>query len=207
MTEITQNIITAFYAQSWLEVMAVATAILYLILVVKENIWCWFFAFISTTIYIYLFHHVALLSESLLNVYYLIMAVYGWRQWRSKQQISAIKIQQWRLKTHVKIITLSIILTPLIGYLMSKLGASFPYIDAFVSIMAVAATLMVAYKVFENWYYWLIIDTISIFLFWQKQMYLTALLFVIYIALVLVGMKAWRAIIKSEKDNIEYQAR
>ena len=207
MTEITQNIITAFYAQSWLEVMAVVTAILYLILVVKENIWCWFFAFISTTIYIYLFHHVALLSESLLNVYYLIMAVYGWRQWHSKQQISAIKIQQWRLKTHVKIITLSIILTPLIGYLMSKLGASFPYIDAFVSIMAVAATLMVAYKVFENWYYWLIIDTISIFLFWQKQMYLTALLFVIYIALVLVGMKAWRAIIKSEKDNIEYQAR
>jgi nicotinamide mononucleotide transporter len=195
MSEISENIIAAFYAQSWLEIIAVVTAILYLVLVVKENIWCWLFAFISTAIYIYLFHSVALLSESLLNVYYLIMAVYGWWQWQKKQQSAVLTIQRWRLITHLKIITGCLLLTPIIGFYMQKLGASFPYIDAFVLIMAIVATLLVVYKVFENWYYWLIIDTISIYLFWQKQMYLTALLFVIYIALIFAGIRAWKIIL------------
>jgi len=196
MNEIIQNIITALYAQSWLEVTAVVTAILYLILVIKENIWCWPFAFVSTAIYVYLFHSVALLSESLLNIYYLVMAVYGWWQWRKKLQSPALKIQQWRLMTHLKIISGCLLLTPVIGFFMTKLGASFPYIDAFVLVMAVIATLMVAKKVFENWYYWLIIDTISIYLFWQKQMYLTALLFVVYIALIFAGIRAWKILFK-----------
>ncbi|HHL32526.1 MAG TPA: nicotinamide riboside transporter PnuC, partial [Oceanospirillales bacterium] len=86
------------------------------------------------------------------------------------------------------------VLTPLMGYGMLKLGASFPYMDAFVAIFSVFATLMVAYKIFENWYYWLIIDTISIYLFWQKQMYYTTLLYLIYIVLIFVGIKSWQKI-------------
>ena len=192
MDNILQNISHALFAQSPLEIVAVLSAILYLILVVKENIWCWFFAFISTAIFIYLFYNVSLLSESILNIYYLFMAVYGWRQWHKKNNQKPSKIQNWPLNRHIKIIGVSIILTPIIGYLMAKLGASFPYLDAFVSILAVIATVMVAYKVFENWYYWLLVDTLSIYLFWQKHMYLTALLYVVYIALILLGIKAWK---------------
>ena len=198
MDNILQNISLAFFAQSWLEVVAVLSAILYLILVVKENIWCWFYAFISTAIFIYLFYNVSLLSESLLNFYYLIMAVYGWWQWHKKDKDESQKIHNWQLNRHIKIIGVSIILTPIIGYLMTKLGASFPYLDAFVSILAVIATVMVAYKVFENWYYWLLVDTLSIYLFWQKQMYLTALLYVVYIVLILVGIKAWQKIMAKQ---------
>jgi nicotinamide mononucleotide transporter len=197
MDNLLQNITAAFFAQSWLEVAAVITAILYLVLAVRENKWCWFFGFITTAIYVYLFYHVSLLSESLLNFYYLIMAVYGWIQWNKKGQLTQVKITRLPNSTHIKILLASAVLTPVIGYFMQKLGASFPYIDAFVAILAVTATLMTTKKIFENWHYWLVVDVISIYLFWQKQMYLTALLFVVYIVLIFVGIKRWKKLMSS----------
>ena len=194
MDKILSNIATTFINQSGLEIIAVVAAIVYLILVVRENIWCWFFAFISTALFIYLFYHVSLLSESILNVYYLLMAIYGWWQWSKKRNDKVLKIKSLSLKKHLIIIVVGLLLTPAIGYGMLKLGASFPYMDAFVAIFSVFATLMVAYKIFENWYYWLIIDTISIYLFWQKQMYYTTLLYLIYIVLIFVGIKSWQKI-------------
>lgn len=178
-------------AQSGLEIVAVVCAVLYVVLVVRENIWCWFFAFVSTALFIYLFHSVALLSESVLNIYYLIMAVYGWMQWRKKEEKEELKIQRWSIKIHGIIFLSSVILTPIIGTLMASLGAAFPYLDAFVAILSVLATIMVARKVFENWYYWLLIDSISIYLFWQKQLYFVAALYVIYIVLIFMGIRAW----------------
>jgi len=195
---ITQQIAAAFLAQSWLEVVAVITAILYLVLAVKENIWCWFYGFISTAIYIYLFYDVSLLSESLLNVYYLVMAVYGWSQWNKKGLFTQVRIHKLLILTHIKILAASAVLTPAIGYFMQKLGASFPYVDAFVAILAVIATLMTTKKIFENWYYWLIVDSISIYLFWQKEMFLTAFLFVIYIVLIIIGIKHWKKLMAKQ---------
>ncbi|VAW39532.1 Predicted thiamin transporter PnuT [hydrothermal vent metagenome] len=192
MIEIIQNIIDTFLAQSWLEIVAVTAAVLYLILVIRENIWCWLFAFISTAIYIYLFYSVVLFSESLLNVYYLVMAVYGWWQWQKKTEAKQIKIHRWQLSAHIKILLTLLVLVPIVGYIMNKLGASFPYLDAFVAMLAVVATYMLTQKVFENWYYWLVVDTLSIYLFWHKQMYLTALLFMLYIILIFIGIKSWK---------------
>ncbi len=198
MNEIINKISSGFWAQSGLEVVAVICAVLYLVLVVKENIWCWFFAFISTAIFIFLFHQVSLLSESVLNSYYLVMAVYGWWKWQNKKGGQNTKIGHWSLKTHGLIVVIGLLLTPIIGYLMQNLGASFPYLDAFVAIFSVFATVLVAYKVFENWYYWLIIDSISIYLFWNKQLYFVAALYVAYLVLIFVGIKTWKKTMKNE---------
>jgi nicotinamide mononucleotide transporter len=197
--DILTQIANTFLAQSMLETIAVVCAVLYLVLVVRENIWCWFFAFISTAIYIYLFHSVSLFSESVLNFYYLIMAVYGWWQWHKQGPEKEVKIQKWAAKIHIRIIVGCLLLTPLLGFYMSKVGASFPYLDAFVALLAVAATLMVAYKVFENWYYWLVVDSLSIYLFWQKQMYLTTALFVLYIVLIFVGIGNWKKLMDKQQ--------
>jgi len=192
MNDIVTKVITAFNAQSGLEIVAVVCAVLYLVLVVRENIWCWFFAFVSTALFIFLFHEGALFSESLLNVYYLVMAVYGWQQWVNKVDKEEVKIHFWTKKVHMFIVIGTVILTPIIGYLMASIGAAFPYLDAFVAILSVVATVMVTKKVFENWYYWLLIDSLSIYMFWQKQYYFVAALYVAYIVLIFVGIKAWK---------------
>ncbi len=200
MNEIFTKIITAFNAQSGLEILAVVCAVLYLVLVVRENIWCWFFAFVSTALFIYLFHEGALFSESLLNVYYLVMAVYGWRQWLNKTDKEEVKIHFWSIKVHFSIAIAAAILTPVIGFYMESIGAAFPYLDAFVAILSVIATVMVTKKVFENWYYWLLIDSLSIYIFWQKQYYFVAALYVAYIVLIFVGIKAWNNALNNQKS-------
>ncbi len=202
MYELINKITTSLMAQSPLEVVAVICAVLYLVLVVKENIWCWFFAFVSTALFIYLFHEGALFSESLLNVYYLIMAVYGWWQWSNKKEKKEAKIHFWQSKTHMYVAIGTVALTPIIGYVMASIGAVFPYLDAFIAILSVVATIMVAKKVFENWYYWLLIDTLSIYMFWQKQYYFVAALYVAYIVLIFVGIKAWKKTYSQQSTSV-----
>jgi nicotinamide mononucleotide transporter len=201
MSEVLSKITSAFMAQSWLEVVAVICAVLYLVLVVRENIWCWFFAFVSTALFIFLFHEGALFSESLLNVYYLVMALYGWRQWVNKAGKKEIEIHHWSNKSHLLIAVGTVVLTPVVGYLMASIGAAFPYLDAFVAILSVIATVMVTNKVFENWYYWLLIDSLSIYIFWQKQYYFVAALYVAYIVLIFIGIKAWKKTMILQKQG------
>ncbi|MCX7552504.1 nicotinamide riboside transporter PnuC [Marinicella sp. S1101] len=191
MHDIWVQILTAWQAQSGLEVIAVLAAIMYLVLAIKENIWCWLFAFISTAIYIYLFHSVSLLSESLLNVYYLIMAVYGWYQWRNGHLNQQRSITSWSWQKHITLILLTGSLVPILGYSMQKLGASIPYLDAFTTCFAVLATIMVAHKVLQNWHYWLVINVTSVYIFTQKELFLTAAMFVLYVILTIIGYIKW----------------
>ncbi len=196
MHELWQQILTAWQGQSNLEVVAVVAAILYLVLAIRENIWCWFFAFVSTAIYIYLFHSVSLLSESLLNVYYLCMAVYGWWRWHQGAEKGHLQgnqpIVSWPWVRHLKWIVITGLMVPVLGLFMQSLGASMPFLDAFTTCYAVLATVMVAHKVLENWHYWLVINLVSIYLFASKGLMLTAALFVLYVILTVVGYFSWR---------------
>ncbi len=197
-----QSIVTAWHAQSNLEIVAVVAAILYLLLAIRENIWCWLFAFISTSIYIYLFHSVSLLSESLLNIYYLVMAIYGWYQWQKGHNNELLKIVSWPLKIHGTLILMTGLMVPLLGYGMSKLGASMPYLDAFTTCFAVLATIMVAHKVLENWHYWLVINVISVYLFVSKELFLTAAMFVLYVLLTIIGYFKWKKHYASQRKLV-----
>lgn len=98
-----------------LETVAVVLAVAYLLLAARENIWCWACAFVSTAIYIGLFYSVALLSESLLNVFYLVMAVYGWWQWRGGGAGVNREIHCWPWRRHVLVISGTALVVPLLG--------------------------------------------------------------------------------------------
>ncbi len=202
MHEIWLSILNAWQAQSNLEVVAVMAAILYLILAIRENIWCWLFALISTGIYIYLFQSVWLLSESLLNIYYFVMAIYGWLKWRQGSNNELLKIVSWPLKKHATLISMTGILVPILGFSMAKLGAQMPYLDAFTTCFAVLATIMVAHKVLENWHYWLVINVISVYLFISKDLFLTAAMFVLYVILTVVGYFKWKKKYASQRELV-----
>lgn len=201
MQEIWQTLIANWSDLSSWELLAVACSILYLVLVIKENIWCWLFAFISTSIYIVLFYKVALLSESLLNVFYLIMAVYGWQQWQNGKQKNQLSIRKWSFKKHLKLILLTAIFVPILGYAMQQQGADYAYWDALTTCFAVTTTFLVTKKIFENWYYWLIIDSISMILYWQKGLIFTTFLFGGYLILIIPGIINWQQAYRKQQSQ------
>ena len=183
-------------AAGWLEALAVVLAVLYLLLAVRESIWCWACAFASTAIYIYLFYAVALLSESLLNIFYLLMAVYGWFQWRGGAgRGQSLEISTWSWNKHLLAIAGTLVWVPVLGYYMqTRHGASMPYLDALTTCFAVVATYMVTRKILENWIYWFVIDAVSIYLYLNKGLNLTAGLFGLYLLLIVFGYLRWRRV-------------
>lgn len=180
-------------AQSLPEVIAVIAAILYLLFAIRENIICWFFAAISTAIYVWLFIEAKLYMESVLNGFYLIMAGYGYFVWNSGRRDGGNKpVVVWPLETHLKAIAAIITVSVANGYLLSTFSdAAFPYIDSLTTWFAIWSTFLVARKVLENWWYWLVIDSASVIIYWSRDLQLTSVLFVVYVCMIPIGLYSW----------------
>jgi nicotinamide mononucleotide transporter len=176
-----------------LEIGAVVLALAYVVLAIRENRWCWVAAFVSAVLYVWIFWQVQLLMESLLQIFYAAMAVYGWVLWRDRQTGQPQSIQTLRWQTHVTIVVSVIGVSAVLGwFLNSATGAAYPYIDSFTTIAALATTMLVAHKVLENWLYWIVIDVISAGLYINRGLDLTAALFMGYVVLALAGYWEWR---------------
>ena len=174
------------------EIFAVIFALLYLFLATKQKISCWYAAFISTAIYTFLYWDVALYMESLLNFYYLSMAVYGWREWNKRERDNLSPIINWSSSEHFFVITIIFILTFSSGYFLSNTDAIKPYLDSFTTWASVVTTYMVTQKVLSNWLYWIIINSVGIFLNLDRELYLTALLLFCYQIISIIGYFNWR---------------
>ncbi len=181
-------------ATSPLEVVAVVTAVGYLVLAIRQNIWCWLCAGISTAIYVYLFFDARLYMESVLNLFYFGMAIYGWAVWyRGAGDHQKLPVSVWPLEWHALAIAGIAALAILNGWALDTwTDAAFPYVDSATTWGAIWATFLVARKVFENWYYWLVIDAASVVIYWSRGLEFTALLFVVYLIMIPFGIVAWR---------------
>ncbi len=182
-------------ARAWspLEITAVVLAIAYLVLAIQQNIWCWACAGVSTAIYVWLFIDARLYMESGLNAFYFAMAIYGWAVWRSGRTDGHERpVVRWPLSTHGVAGGAIVIASLASGYLLSRhTDAAFPYVDSLTTWAAIWATFLVARKVLENWWYWLLIDVASVVIYWLRDLQLTALLFVVYVFMIPFGLVAW----------------
>ena len=175
------------------EAVAVILGIAHLLLAVREHISCWYAAFVSTAIYLFVFWDANLLMESALQLYYMGMAVYGWWQWQHGGDAEGeLSISRWSGRRHGLAIALVLLTSLGSGFLLQNYSsAALPFLDSFTTWGAVLTTWMVARKVLENWLYWLVIDAVSIYLYLDRELYLTAGLFAVYIIIAVFGFLAW----------------
>jgi len=175
---------------SIIEFVAVFFSVLYVILAVKESIWCWGAALISVTLYIYICYNAQLYPETGLQFFYLLMAFYGYYHWNKND--SNLQIQVWTITKHLRILLLGAILTFLIGFYFSiYTNAVMPLVDSFTTVFSVFATYMVAKKVLGNWLYWIVIDAVSVYLYFSRDLHLTSLLFMGYTIIAIFGYFSW----------------
>jgi len=210
MTELFASFSNYAIKLPWLELVAMLLALAYVLWAAVGSIWCWPAAFISTALYTYIFYDVLLLMESALNIYYLIMAIYGYRVWqkdasRNKEQSSlTLAVVSWQLGFHIKACLILTVISLILGYLMENYTpADFPYLDTFTTVFAVFATYLVTQKVLENWLYWLVIDTVSIYLYIEKELMPTVVLFGIYIIIATWGYFKWLNLYRNNQIDIK----
>ena len=179
--------------QYWVEALAAILAIIYLLLAVQQDVKCWSAAILSSSLYFYVMYSAGLYMEAYLQIFYIIMAIYGWSQWynpKSEEQVFVVRT--WKINQHFLAIFLIVIMAYLSGSLLNiYTSAAFPFIDSLTTWGAIFATYMVAKKLLENWVYWFVIDSISVMLFMSRGLILTSLLFFIYLFIIYFGYKKW----------------
>jgi nicotinamide mononucleotide transporter len=176
------------------EALAVLSLIAYLLLAIRQSIYCWAAAIVGTGIYLVLLFQIGLYMESALQFFYIAMAVYGWYHWRAgAEQDRSLPVVKWPIVYHIPPLLLIAAFTLCSGYLLSEYSdAAMPYLDSFTTWGAIFATWMVARKVLQNWHYWFVIDSVSVFIYVSKGLWLTALLYILYLWLIVIGFRAWR---------------
>lgn len=214
MSDLFNNFVDYLTALPWLELVAMLLSLAYVILAAQGSLWCWPAAFISTALYTIIFYDVLLLMDSALNAYYLIMSLYGYWAWQKNSSINAIPNQlsketpltivSWSGNRHLKISLCLTIISFILGYIMAnKTTASFPYLDTFTTVFAVFATYLVTQKILENWLYWVIIDAVSIYLYIEKGLIPTTVLFMIYVIIAAYGYFKWRSLYKNNQMDMK----
>ena len=193
MFEILKNWVT----NNYIELFGTITGLIYVVLSIKQVIWLWPVGFISSAVYIVVFFQSTLYADMGLQVYYLVVSVYGWIHWKNNKKqtsktdllkILTININQWI----IIISSIGILGISLYYPLLKYTNATNPLFDGFVTSGSIIATWMLARKILEQWLIWIVVDGVSILLFIIKHLYPTAILFGVYTILAIIGYFNWK---------------
>lgn len=184
----------------------------------KRNIWVYPTGIISTFIYIFLLFQWGLYGETLINVYYTIMSVYGWILWSRKTQSDNLHVQvEWATPKEYFISSLLFLgsfafilliyyFRPYIDAIGSsakeiKLSADYTwvdYIDALMTAIFLVGMWMMAKRKVDNWIFWIIGDAIAVFLFTYKGYGITAVQYVVFTILAIIAFFEWKKSVSNE---------
>ena len=193
MREVLAQLAVAWHTASWIEIVAAVLAILYLLLAIGQRRSCWVAAFTSSALYVIVMFHARLYMESVLNAFYAAIAVYGWWQWSRRSNEANRGVQRWPIGRHV-FGFLGVVACSLCSayFLRRYTPAAWPFVDSMVTWSSAFATYLVAVKVYENWHWWLVIDSVAIFVYFRRELYPTMLLFGVYLVMIGFGIREWR---------------
>lgn len=194
MNEFIQGLIEGASNRTTIELIAVSFSVLYVLLASFGKVWCWPAAFISTSLFTYIMFEAKLYLETILYIYYVAMAFYGWYEWvYGGQKQHGVAISSYTPRRIVSLVLLGTMITLLTGFLFERFtDNSMPYLDAFTTIFALITTWMVARKILENWLFWIVIDASSVFLFLNRELYFTTGLYIFYTFIAVFGYFQWR---------------
>jgi len=187
---------------TWL---ATLTAVLYVLLALKESAWCWFFGILTSAFSVITYFNQQLWYESFLNVIYVLLGIYGWMIWVSRKNLTSTNTKITSMKRN------SIVVLMVVGALCSYLlgewseyntASTLPYADATITIFSIIATWMTAKKYLENWVVWIAADAFAAVVYYYKgpEMYLFSLLFVFYTIMAVSGYIVWKK--KTQESNV-----
>jgi nicotinamide mononucleotide transporter len=166
-----------------LEVLAIVFGVLYTVLYIKGDKTCFYYAFLGAGIYGYLCYKKQLIAETFLQLFYIATAIYGWLNWGEDYTET-----QYPLTLNLIILGTTIIGVIGVGYLLKqKTKAKLPYIDAFTTVFCISGTWLMVNFVHVNWLYFMGANAVSIFLYYQRGLKLSVLLYAFYVYLAVVG--------------------
>ncbi|CAN7720472.1 nicotinamide riboside transporter PnuC [Paenibacillus sp. LjRoot153] len=186
--------IAIYTSSTAIEIVATTSGLLCVWLTAKENMWSWPIGLVNVGCFFVMFWEAKLYADTMLQVFFFILSVYGWIVWMTKRE--GTKVRPTRKITSRLTFILSVflvVMTLLWGYvLQAYTDASIPYADAFIATLSLIAQYLLSSKVLENWLLWIAVDVMSVAMYAYKDLYAVAFLYLIFLFIALGGYVGWK---------------
>lgn len=181
------------------EIVAVVLGVIAVFLATRQNVWTYPLGIVSVFIYIEIFYEVKLYADMGLQVFFIILQVYGWYEWLyGGENKTVLRVSRVPLRTGIVLALCVLAGTAALGYSLHRLtDASLPYIDSFLAVLSMAGQWLLAKKYIENWSVWIAVNIGSIAMYGYKELYFTMVLYGVYLALAVMGYREWKKEIDS----------
>lgn len=183
------------------EIIGATIGLVYLFLEYKANVWLWPVGIIMSLFYVIIFFKGGFYADAALNVYYIGANVYGLLCWlgthkRGKTQAAEPLVITRTPRNVVKYVAAASLILWALFYFVLKYftDSTIPLGDAFTTSLSIVATWMLAHKYLEQWALWIVVDIVSVALYFWKGLYPTAILYIVYVIVATLGLLEWRRI-------------
>ncbi len=184
---------------SWLELIAVLLALAMIVCNIIELHWGWPLAAISSVLYFFLFWSQRLYGEALLQVLFVVLALWGWSVWLRGIEGAPLPLTRMPARQRFTLTWMGCLLWLSTGaVLLNFTDTDVPWWDAFPTAFSLIGQYLLAHKRLENWAVWIIVNIVATGLFAWKGMWLTTLLYLMFIVLSVLGWHTWAKHIKVE---------
>lgn len=203
------------YKMSHLELWATIFGLLAVILSALESVWSWILGLLNVALAFIMFYQIQLYPDMFLQVFFFITNIIGWWQWKfpkveEANNKSELKITKLTIKQSIQLTFIGLLGTALLGTFAKNLNellpllfskpSAFPYTDSFTTVMSIVATFMLIRKKVETWWFWLVIDVISTYMYFVKDIKLYSLLYAAFCVIALFAALKWT---KEYKNNLK----
>ena len=187
---------------SWAEVMGALLGIAMVLCNIKQIHWGWPLAFASSALYFFVFWDSKLFGDASLQIFFAIMAAWGWWQWlRGVDDMGQVlNVHTLSKQGMFKLIASSAVLWGLTGmFLLNFTTTDVPWWDAFPTALSIVATFLLGRKYIENWPMWILVNIVGMALFAYKGLWLTVGLYGVFAVMAVLGWRAWRFSMKPSR--------
>ena len=210
--------ITLWLSNNYIEIFGAVTGIIYVFLEIRQTIWLWPVGIITSAVYILIFFESKFYADMSLQVYYLVISVLGWYWWKRgagqknkegeekerQRDTETLQVTRIDLKKSVVLAIVFVVLYAVMRIVLTRFTDSpVPEWDSFITSLSIVATWMLARKIYEHWYLWIVVNFVSVALFLVKGLYPTVILYAFYGIMSFVGLSSWEKTIRNDLSIIK----
>jgi len=199
---------------NYIEIFGAVTGVIYVFLEIRQTIWLWPVGIITSAVYIWVFLTSKIYADMSLQVYYLLISCLGWYWWmkgtgqraqgeglkdkkesgrRGEVLKEELQVTRLKLKTGLILAVVFVLLYFILYMVLTRLTDSpVPMRDSFITSVSIIATWMLARKIYEHWYLWIVVNFVSAVLFLTRGLYPTVILYLVYGIMSFAGLVAWK---------------
>ncbi len=185
--------IAEFFKAHGLELAGFMTTAFGIWLTARRNMLCWPITLAADVLYLVIFYQARLLSDSLLQLFFVAFTLYGWwHWWRGIREEGEVRVVRLNPTSMLLALAAGLAGTVVLGFPARHLHAALPFLDAALASFSLVGCWWQARKHIANWWLWIVVDAVYVGEYIYKDLWLTAVLYGVLVVLAVIGLRDWR---------------